>query len=225
MINFIEKLIPSIIKRKAHQYILNKIRSNNLLISKEIPKINLQNQHLVNAKLLANREALLALLPKEGVVAELGVDEGKFSEKIIEICKPKTLHLVDVWDTARFSQVKKEQVAAKFAKEINEGSVQIQVGLSTKVVEQFKDEYFDWIFIDTDHSYKTTLEELNLWSKKVKPNGIIVCHDFIVGNWNAMIRYGVREAVYEFCTNHHWEIIFVTMEIDYHPSVAIRKAR
>ena len=158
MINFIEKLIPSNIKRKAHQYILNKIRSNNLLISKQIPKINLQNHHLVNAKLLANREALLLLLPKEGVVAELGVYEGKFSEKIIEICKPKTLHLVDVWDTVRFSQVKKELVAAKFAKEINKGSVQIQVVLSNKVVEQFKDDYFDWIFIDTDHSYKNTLE-------------------------------------------------------------------
>ena len=34
------------------------------------------------------------------------------------------------------------------------------VGLSTELVHEFQDEYFDWIYIDTDHSFNVTKQEL-----------------------------------------------------------------
>ncbi len=223
MVNFIEKLVPKVLKRKLYNYFLDKIRTNNRLIFKQIPRNNLNIDHLVNAKLLPDRDTLLTLLPKGGIVAELGVDEGNFSSKILKINQPEKLFLIDIWNTERFGENKKALVLEKFGQQIKKGQVEIELGLSTQAVTKFEDSFFDWIFIDTDHSFETTMEELNLWSKKVKHSGLIICHDFIVGNWNGMIRYGVREAVYEFCLKNNWEIIYVTMEIDFHPSVVISR--
>ena len=42
--------------------------------SQKIPYTELQAKHVENLKTLANREALLGQLPKQGVVAEVGGD-------------------------------------------------------------------------------------------------------------------------------------------------------
>src|SRR5690242_21742886 len=104
-------------------------------------------------------------------------------------------------------------VENKFENEIRDKVVEINLGLSTDVGETFKDHYFDWVYIDTSHSYAVTKAELELYSKKVKlGNGIIAGHDFAIGNWVRGIRYGVIEAVYEFCVKNNWELIYLTME-------------
>ena len=108
-------------------------------------------------------------------------------------------------------------------KEIKENKVEINRGLSTQVVDQFANGYFDWIYIDTTHSYETIIEELELYRSKVKENGIIAGHDYIVGNWDGLVRYGVIEAVYEFCVKYNWEILYLTNELNIKPSFAIRK--
>ena len=57
----------------------------------------------------------------------------------------------------------------------------------------------------------------------MKKGGIIAGHDYIIGNWNDGHRYGVIEAVREFCLKYHWEMIYLTHELDDHPSFAIRE--
>ncbi|MGK7896540.1 MAG: class I SAM-dependent methyltransferase [Xenococcus sp. (in: cyanobacteria)] len=195
----------------------------NTRVSSEIPIFKLSKIHIQNAKLLTTREELLELLPKGGIVAELGVDEGEFSKAILEINKPKKLHLVDFWGSKRYNQDKRRKVETRFKNNIEANNLEINLGLSTKVVERYEDNYFDWIYIDTSHSYKTTIEELELYSSKVKPNGFIAGHDYVMGNWPGMVRYGVIEAVYEFCVKHNWEIIFQTTELEESLSFAIRR--
>ena len=107
--------------------------------------------------MLTTREELLDLLPKGGIVAELGVDEGDFSKTILEINKPKKLHLVDIWGSKRYNQEKRRKVETRFKKNIEANSLEINLGLSTEVGKEFQDNYFDWIYIDTAHSYKTTI--------------------------------------------------------------------
>src|ERR671926_1686107 len=45
----------------------------------------------------ANRERLLRRMPKQSVCAEIGVDQGAFSKRILRIVEPRRLHLVDPW--------------------------------------------------------------------------------------------------------------------------------
>lgn len=56
----------------------------------------------------------------------------------------------------------------------------------------------------------------------MKKGGIIAGHDFIVGEIDVPWKYGVIEAVYEFCKKYNWEIIYLTMERGISPSFAIR---
>lgn len=219
----ITKLIPGFLKKKLFTQVKKSILASQVQVSSKLPKVQIDEKSLKSARLLPNREALLELLPKGGVVAELGVDQGGFSEKILKINQPKTLHLVDLWGTERYHLGKRKEVEDKFAQEIKKGDVNIHIGYSTEVVEKFDKDTFDWIYIDTNHSYATTKQELELWSSKVKPDGIIAGHDYIIGNWNGMVRYGVIEAVHEFCLNYNWEILYLSMELDTAPSFAIRR--
>lgn len=192
-------------------------------VDRQIPKAQLQEKHLANLVALPTRQQLLERMPKHAVVAELGVDQGDFSQKILTVCQPSHFHLVDFWGSERYNQAKRESVERKFQNEIDAGRMEINLGLSTSVVSQYPDRYFDWIYIDTDHSYKTTRDELEAYRLKMKPGGIIAGHDYIIGNWNGSVRYGVVEAVAEFCVQYEWELLYITMEAGDYPSFAIRK--
>jgi len=200
-----------------------------LFLIKKLSKVNnvvttdLDDEHIKNARLLSNRKELLSKLPKNAKVAEIGVAEGDFSREILTICQPEKLHLIDCWDSARYHQGLKLLVEKKFDKEIQNNIVNIHFGLSTDVAGNFGDAYFDWIYIDTDHTYYTTLSELRLYSSKIKPEGIIAGHDYLMGNWEKYFKYGVIEAVHQFCKEEKWEILYLTMESSNAPSFAIRK--
>lgn len=189
----------------------------------EMPKVDLKEKHLANTKLLPDRMHLLDLMPKEGVVAELGVDQGGFSKQIMDRTKAKKLHLVDFWGSKRYNQNKRQGVENLFSKELESKQVEINIGYSTKVGAEFPENYFDWIYIDTDHSYQTTKDELHTYAPKMKAGGIIAGHDYIIANWNGIVKYGVIEAVHEFCLEKDWEIIYITTEQSNNPSFAIRK--
>jgi predicted O-methyltransferase YrrM len=111
----------------------------------------------------------------------------------------------------------------KFKDSISTGNVEIVIGYSTDVVSSFQDDYFDWIYIDTDHSYSNTISELSLYGPKMKKDGIICGHDFIQGNFTGLLKYGVIEAVREFCLKENWEILYLTFDFNDNPSYAIRK--
>ena len=76
----------------------------------QIPKIPLRAENVEKTSLLLNREILLKKFGKGGNVAEIGVDEGKFSQKIFEINTPDHFHLVDIWGTDRFHDGKYQNV-------------------------------------------------------------------------------------------------------------------
>ncbi|CAN5384104.1 hypothetical protein BH11BAC3_BH11BAC3_19470 [soil metagenome] len=193
-------------------------------IEKEIPSLEVDEKHIENLKILLNRNQLLKNLPIGACCAEIGVNEGEFSEEIIRITKPRKLHLIDLWDDpSRYHDGLRVQVAKKFEKEIENNSVEINVGYSTEIIKNMPDNYFDWVYLDTDHSYKTTALELSMLKSKIKNNGIIAGHDYIVGNWRGGIRYGVIEAVNEFCVLEDWEYLYLTIRKNEMPSFAIKK--
>lgn len=189
----------------------------------QIPKVYLAERHIRNCQVLLDRQQLLHKLPKHAVIAEIGVDEGKFSRLINRICRPSMFHLIDIWGTDRFHDGKYEAVKAYFADKLYRNEAQITKKLSTQAATDFPDGYFDWIYLDTDHMYETTRDELRLFAPKMKSGGIIAGHDYVKGNWIASLRYGVVEAVHEFCVQQDWELLYITAEPNENNSFAIRK--
>ncbi|MDX2282531.1 MAG: class I SAM-dependent methyltransferase [Bacteroidia bacterium] len=189
-----------------------------------LPMQALSAEHLRSLRVVPDRRALLEQLPKGAVIAEIGVDQGDFSAQILEICQPSVLYLIDVWGSARYHEGLYQAVQTRFQAEMAAGRVQIRRGYSTERLPEFADSSLDWVYLDTDHTYATTRQELEILRHKVKPGGIIAGHDFTIGSWNRGIRYGVVEAVHEFCLAQHWELIWLTHEPDRTLSFAIRQA-
>jgi hypothetical protein len=187
------------------------------------PSVRLDEVHTQNCRVLPTRMQLLDRLPSGGVVAEIGVAFGDFTKEILKRAAPEKLHLVDAWSSERYQQGL-AQIRELFKDEIACGAIEINQGLSTERLGGFPQEYFDWVYIDTDHSYATTRDELRLSAQKVKPDGLIAGHDFTSGNPVRAVPYGVIEACNEFCVQKGWEYVYLTLEPSGHFSFALTKS-
>jgi predicted O-methyltransferase YrrM len=201
-----------------------KARQDLLKVLEDYKKINnnflefaspLQQIHLENCKLIYSREALLRYLPQNSIVAEVGTQTGYFARKIIDITQPSELHTIDI----NWSIFEKE----KFLTDIETNILHIYEGDSVEVLSRFPNEYFDWIYIDADHSYEGVYRDIQCAAKKVKSNGILVFNDYTVWSPLEAQPYGIMRAVNEFCINQGWEFIFFALATSGYHDVAIRK--
>jgi hypothetical protein len=211
------------IKRLARSIVNPALERKRLAVESAIPKVKLRRENMANCRLLLDRDELLRQLPTGAVCAEIGVDQGEFTESILRATQPRELHLVDNWGSERYDESKFESVRSKFAEASARGQVHIHRRLSLDAVRDFSDEQFDWIYIDTTHAYELTANELRAYAPKVRRGGIIAGHDYVMGNWINGFRYGVVEAVHEFCVNEGWELIYLTVEQVENQSFAIRR--
>ncbi len=70
------------------------------------------------------------------------------------------------------------------------------------------DRSLDFCYIDSNHSYESVLEDLALWSPKVKPAGLIAGHDY--RNFTNKPTIHVIEAVQAFTKAQHIGPWFIT---------------
>lgn len=191
-------------------------------MKRSMPQAFLDERHTENCRIVPTREALLDRLPKGGVVAEIGVAFGDFTREILNRVSPDRIYLMDMWSSQRYEKGL-EEIKSAFAELIAEGKLVIDRGMSTERLEAYEDAYFDWVYIDTDHTYPTTRDELALSRAKVKPGGRILGHDFTSGNSVTPWPYGVIEACNEFCVRYGWEYEYLTLEPHGHFSFCLRE--
>jgi len=157
------------------------------------------------------------------VIAEIGILEGEFSNYIYENFKPKELVLVDnVESNSLVTSGDKdgnnlktfsgkyliESVDNKFK---DKKDVRVFRGDSYSMMNQFKDNYFDLIYIDADHSYKSAKKDLEISYEKIKNMGWILGHDYEVDPTKTTNIYDfqVMTSVTEFCKKYGQRIIFL----------------
>lgn len=191
-------------------------------VKDQSPVTLLEEKHLQNCTLLPDRMVLLDKLSEYKKVAEIGVADGDFSQAILSRTQADELHLVDMWGSERYSKGY-ENCKNKFSEEIESGKVIIHRGLSTDMIPTLADDYFDWVYIDTNHSYVLTAEELKLVASKVKKDGFICGHDFCTGNVVGGVPYGVIEACHEFAKREGWEYKYLSFESEGHFSFALQR--
>ena len=173
-------------------------------------------------KQAGGREVVLEMLPKRSVGAEIGVHLGDFSQKIIDAISPKELHLIDPWEhqtsgiyknawfggRVKGGQIEMDEryatVCNRFDQKIHAGQVKVHRGYSIEILQQFPDEYFDWVYIDGNHLYEFVKKDLEVSFQKVKPGGYITGDDYHDGGW---WEGGVRKAVDEFSNNQAIQLV------------------
>lgn len=158
----------------------------------------LQNYyHYFKAKLKKissdKRAYILEQLKKNSTIVEVGVWKGNFSKQIWDISKPNLLVLVDSWIynekirgcapqvdgeeplSQRFFDQAKNDTYNKFA---NNPNVHILDLSSLDAASNYKDNFFDYVYIDAEHTYEAVSKDLNFWYPKLKKNGILFGDDY-----------------------------------------------
>lgn len=186
------------------------LRLGRHLVSKGQSSAWIPASLLSDCKMCASREELVKQLPRRGRVAELGTERGHFARHILAACEPDELHLVDL----DFSLL--DQGVA------NDARVQLHNGMTHEVLAEFPDAYFDWIYVDADHSYAGVSRDAQAAASKVKPGGYLVFNDF--AHMDPFLgAYGVHRAVVDFAVTREWNFALFA----YHPwglyDVALRR--
>jgi SAM-dependent methyltransferase len=187
-----------------------------------IPRAVLSDRHTASARLLPSRTALLDRLPKGLDWAEVGVAAGDFAAQILARAAPRTLHLVDAWALSRYAD-DAARVAARFADAVTAGTVRLHRGPSTAILGRFAPGSLDVLYLDTDHSFATTRDELRLAARCLRPGGRVAGHDYCPGNVITPVVYGVVQAVAEFCVTQSWGFEYLALSESGHASYCLRR--
>lgn len=160
-----------------------------------------------------------------GTCAEIGVFRGDFARELLSLCPDiKKLHLVDIWSPGYICSGNQDgnniegydglenyyHVMGRFH---NNDKVVISRMHSSVFFAGCQDNTLDAVYIDSDHSYKGALDDLeNAWLK-VKCGGWILGHDYLItskcmGNFD----FGVHEAVDDFVKKHNLSIYAIAMD-------------
>ncbi len=166
-----------------------------------------RNQKLSREFKRMARDYLLCSMAMRSVCAEIGVHEGDFSRHILDTVEPEKLHLIDPWRQGEglfgkqaaheqaIVEERYEQVRGRFAEEIRAGRVHIHRALSGEAADDFRDAYFDWVYVDGNHLYEFVKQDLELYYPKIKDGGYLAGDDYgNRGYWDN----GVQKAVDEF---------------------------
>ena len=143
-------------------------------------------------------------------VCEVGVRHGDFLN-IIAQGNISEAYGVDIWqntgangqnDNLYPQKELDRQYQATLDRFRHNDKIKIIREFSDKASELFDDEYFDFVYLDADHTYEGVKRDLNCWYSKVKTGGILSGHDYIDGELTVKlghsVRFGVVDAVEEF---------------------------
>lgn len=160
------------------------------------------------------RASVLEQFKHRGRGAEIGVFMAGFSKKILAEVKPTKLYLIDPWvnfddpgldkswykEGSDFDMDKiHDDIAAKFAKRINNGQVEMLRGTAEAMMPRIEDNSLDFVYIDGDHRYEAVKIDIELSWAKLVDGGVMAVDDHVTGYW---WQDGVVRAVNEFLGRH-----------------------
>lgn len=168
---------------------------------------------------MESRKILPFLLGRKDLVGiEIGVDHAQFSYELLTTGLFKNFFCVDDWNDTFYDVVDDKgsplkllfnsniiyESAKNTLKEFN--NVSLIRKKSEHAVKDFKDESFDFIYIDSNHTYENVKKDLEIWWPKLKKKGIFCGDDYFDGShkisYNNIyynVLFNVKKAVDEFC--------------------------
>jgi hypothetical protein len=182
-----------------------------------------------------SRSQLLRCVAPGKVIGEIGTAEGAFAADILIYANPEKLHLIDPWehqdqadyvaDTNNVDQdafdLRYKDVQKKFSAPISSGVVEVHRAYSPAAADLFPDHYFDYVYIDGMHTESAVYDDLKAFDPKVKPDGLILGHDYVSHQAFRDMGFGVVEAVNRFVQETGYEFTALTYEGS--PTYAISK--
>lgn len=167
-------------------------------------------------------DMIRSLVPAGGTYVEVGVFEGTFTQKLMEILKPKKLIAMDIFhgqmgsgdqDGNNFKFVDLSTIYERL-KRSETPSFRVWKGWSYDLLGFLDDNEYDMIYLDADHSYEGTIRDLKLAFPKIRNGGWLMGHDYEMNmaKANRAYDFGVRKAVEDFCKEFNQNIFARAMD-------------
>jgi predicted O-methyltransferase YrrM len=131
---------------------------------------------------------------------EIGVREGHYSEYLLQNSNLEILYSLDIFPYPNMLPDTQNKLN-KFAQRSS-----IIVGSTPEQAEIFKDSYFDFIYIDANHTYKAVYQDIITWWPKLRTGGLFAGDDYTNLTNPGEGKYGVVEAVNRFVKEYNQEI-------------------
>ena len=139
---------------------------------------------------MARADAILSHLDGENPkVAEIGVLDGRLSRLLRK--RTSNLYLIDNWSgtTAPGYELYTQEQHDENYRLASEVDAVIIRKDSVEAAKDFKDNFFDLVFIDADHSYNGCRKDIQAWLPKTRR--------WLSGHDYGVYQFGVTEAVDE----------------------------
>jgi hypothetical protein len=161
---------------------------------------------------------LQKILPKNSVIAEIGIFTGEFTQFILNNLEPKKLYAVDPYtsgigvmgsgDVNGFNMEFFDlDLLYKFVKNrfITNSNLELCREYGTDFLKRIPDGHLDAIYLDGDHSFENVANELEIARYKVKEGGWIMGHDYKLNPEKGNIEntHYVNSVVDAFCKKYN----------------------
>jgi hypothetical protein len=178
---------------------------------------------LTNHRYISNRIHLAKVFRELGfkIGAEIGVDKGRHTELLFKTIKDLKLYCIDPYKSydAKNHITKQEAMDRNFesAWDRNKGrNIEWWKMESTEAVNDIEDYSLDFVYIDAGFMFDDVMNDIILWSKKVRPNGIVSGRNYI-----SFYRSGAIMAVNTYTRAHNiseWYVTSIRSKGDPHAS-------
>jgi len=129
------------------------------------------------------------------VGAEIGVWGGELSKQLLDNQPNLILHMVDLWQPwtpkDKTYVINDDIMCSTSADDFNDIYLEVKKltayfddrtvikrGDSVQMAKTYDDDYFDFVFIDAEHSEAALTLDIAAWWSKVKPGGWLGGHDY-----------------------------------------------
>jgi len=142
---------------------------------------------------------------------ELGTSRGVYAETICQNCAGVKLFTIDPYlPSEHINSSVHDEAKARLAPY----NYEMIVKKSNEAVHQFEDESIDFVYIDGNHMYDYTMEDIITWNRKVKLGGIVAGHDYRRYASKISRRWKVIEAINHYTSMHNINPWFIFGKTD-----------
>jgi hypothetical protein len=158
--------------------------------------------------------------------AEIGVQQGIFSETLLAPNPELKLYLVDPWKSRKGHFILNKGEILESTQSIMDtfyentltrlkayNNLFVIRKSSMDALAQVPDESLDFVYIDANHHFDFVMADIIGWSKKVRPGGIVSGHDYIMGSKTSgsatSLFFDVKYAVEAYATAHTIQEVYI----------------
>lgn len=159
---------------------------------------------------MRNRNEIGAFLNSRDLTghgAEIGVHTGIYSQIILDTWQGEKLWLIDPWrhqaagydDIINYPDQKFDELLIETVRRLApyRGRWNLLREFSQDATTYFPDAFFDFVYVDGNHSNEACLLDCELWWPKIRQGGLLAGHDYISGIRKGA-SFGVKDAVDQF---------------------------